>query len=207
MRTCKFAGGQAFSARTSVRLARLAKPREQYLADGRLEDERVQPEYVHSGPLPAARTVATTSAETTLLVRFFRDAARELRLPVWAGAVLVPTEKAGERVAAALTAAGVPARFMTGRELDLHAQALKVITLKSAKGLEFPAVAIAGFDQPYPYVRPGTSEEEKAERLAQERRTLFVGMTRAMRALLVCSTPSAQAPLLTAFDGTLWNLA
>jgi superfamily I DNA/RNA helicase/mRNA-degrading endonuclease RelE of RelBE toxin-antitoxin system len=199
--------------RTGVLKANFRSTREigeaaqQYLADGRLEEERVTPDYVHAGPLPVVRKVPTSADEVALLARFFRDAAREIRLPVWAGAVLVPTEKAGERLAAGLTAAGLPTTFMTGRDLDLAAQAVKVITLKSAKGLEFPAVAIAGFDQPYPYLRPGVSEDERAERVAQERRTMFVAMTRAMRALLVCSTPSAESPLLGPFDASLWNVS
>ena len=94
---------------------------------------------------------------------------------------------------------------MTGRELDLGAQSVKVITLKSAKGLEFPSVAIAGFEQSYPYLRPGMSDEERAERTAQERRTLFVGMTRAMRALLLSLPDSPQSALLSGFDPKLWN--
>jgi superfamily I DNA/RNA helicase/mRNA-degrading endonuclease RelE of RelBE toxin-antitoxin system len=203
--------GLKFKGRTGILRANFRSTREigeaarAYLADGALEEEALTPEYAHSGPLPIVRHVRGASDETTLLSRFFTDAARELRLPVWAGALLVPTEKAGERMAARITAAGVPARFMTGRELDLGAQAIKVITLKSAKGLEFPSVAIAGFEAPYPNVRAGTAEEERAERIAQERRTLFVGMTRAMRALLLSIPNTLESALLAGFDEAFWN--
>jgi superfamily I DNA/RNA helicase/mRNA-degrading endonuclease RelE of RelBE toxin-antitoxin system len=201
-----------FTGRTGVLRANFRSTREigeaarDYLADGRLDDEPVDPEYVHAGPLPAIRFVGGEADEAALLKRFFKDAARELRLPVWAGAILVPSEKAGERLAARLSADGLPAKFMTGRDLELTAQALKVITLKSAKGLEFPAVAIAGFDQPYPYLRAGMSDDERAERMSQERRTLYVAMTRAMRALLVCGPRDGKSPLVTGVNEELWNV-
>lgn len=199
-----------FKGRTGILRANFRSTREigeaarAYLADGQLDDEEVVPEYAHSGPLPAVRHVTGTT-DVDLLARFYRDAARELRLPVWAGALLTPTEKTGQRLATALTNAGVPATFMTGRDLDLGAQAIKVITLKSAKGLEFPFVAAAGFDDPYPFMRADAPEDERAERLAQEKRTLFVGMTRAMRALLLAIPESTVSPLLGAFSAQLWN--
>lgn len=200
-----------FQGRTGILRANFRSTREigeaarEYLADGSLEEDPISAEYIHSGPLPVVRHVSGSADEGVLLARFFRDAARELRLPVWTGAVLVPNEKAGERLASEISAAGLPSKFMTGRELDLGAQAIKVITLKSAKGLEFPSVAIAGFEQPYPYLRAGTSDDERAERTNQERRTLYVGMTRSMRALLLSIPNGLESPLLTAFTASLWN--
>jgi superfamily I DNA/RNA helicase/mRNA-degrading endonuclease RelE of RelBE toxin-antitoxin system len=202
-----------FRGRTGVLRANFRSTREigeaarSYVADGVLEEDAPVPEYVHAGPLPTIRHVsATNDSERALLIRFYRDAAREFRLPIWAGALLVPTEKAGQRLAAELQANGLPARFMSGRDLDLNAQVVKVITMKSAKGLEFPFVGLAGFEHAYPFIKPGTSEEERTERYAQERRTLFVGMTRAMRALLISIPENVSSPLLTGFDPSLWNI-
>ena len=96
---------------------------------------------------------------------------------------------------------------MTSRELDLKRQGVKILTLKAAKGLEFPIVAVAGFlDAPFPTIPKGTPEDAQAEIYQRERRTLFVAMTRAMRALLVVIPAQNPGLLLQDFDQTLWNL-
>ena len=200
-----------FKGRTGVLRANFRSTREigeaarDYITDSQIDDDPESSEYVHSGPLPVVRKVTSSSELASLLARFFRDASREFRLPIWAGALLVPTDKVGQRLAADLTAAGVPATFMTGRDLDLTAKVVKVITLKSAKGLEFPFVAVAGFESPYPYLKAGMPEEEVVERMSQEKRTLFVAMTRAMRALLVAVPRDLHSPLLAQFNPELWN--
>ena len=83
-----------------------------------------------------------------------------------------------------------------------------MLTLKSAKGLEFPVVALAGFSNSGWYASMPNSicSEEREEFLAIDRRTMFVGMTRAMRALLVVVPVQANSPLLEGFDGRYWNL-
>lgn len=147
------------------------------------------------------------SDQYALLARFLPAAAREWRLGLGACAVLCPTERAGKSVAADLAARGLSATFMTGRELDLARRCIKVITLKSAKGLEFPVVALAGFPSgAYPPLRADIPGEQRDEVLPRERRTIFVGMTRAMRALLIVIPAATISPLLTGFDSAYWNL-
>jgi mRNA-degrading endonuclease RelE of RelBE toxin-antitoxin system len=200
-----------FKGRTGVLRANFRSTREigeaarDYITDSQIDVDSDVPEYAHSGPLPVVRQIANSSELVSLLSRFFRDASREFRLPIWAGALLVPTDKVGQRLASDMTVAGVPATFMTGRDLDLSAKVVKVITLKSAKGLEFPFVAVAGFESPYPYIKTGIAAEEAVERMAQEKRTLFVAMTRAMRALIVAVPRDLQSPLLSQFNSELWN--
>lgn len=164
-------------------------------------------DYIHNGPPPAVRAVNNPGDEAELLVRFCKSAAREFRLGINACAVIVPTESAGTKIAGQLSYLGLEAHFMSSKDLDLNKQGVKVITLKAAKGLEFPIVAIAGFlDATYPTISKGTPEDEITEILARDRRTLFVGMTRAMRALLVIVPASNSSLLLEKFDSQLWNL-
>lgn len=208
-----------FTGRTGVLRANHRSTREideaahQYLAgaggDGAaaLVDELDARQHVHTGPVPAVRAVAGPADEVALLQRFFPAAARELRLGLGACAVLCPTQKAAQRVAAELQQAGLPAGFMAADRLDLGAPGIKTLTLKSAKGLEFPIVAVAGFgDAPYPYAPRGLGADERAELVERERRTMFVAMTRAMRALLVVVPADTRSELLGGFDATRWNL-
>jgi superfamily I DNA/RNA helicase len=134
-------------------------------------------------------------------------AAREFRLGIDACAILTPSERAGREIATQLNYLGLEATFMASRELDLARTGVKVLTLKAAKGLEFPIVAITGFiGSRFPYIPNETPEEAIQEILNQERRTLFVGMTRAMRALLLVVPQENPPGLLQGFNPSLWNL-
>ncbi len=202
-----------FQGRTGILRANHRSTREigeaahAYLHDGALDEEDTGDRtYTQAGPLPAVRAVASAYDETQLLARFLREASRSFRLGVGACAVLAPSEDAGKHIAAWLADAGVPAVFMPGLQLDLGHTAVKVLTLQSAKGLEFPIVAVAGMvDGPVPGTSRGGDADERAESLARARRTLYVAMTRAMRALLVVTPANKQSPLLTGFDPQLWN--
>jgi superfamily I DNA/RNA helicase len=55
-----------------------------------------------------------------------------------------------------------------------------------------------------PVTAKGASEQETEEGFERHRRVMFVGMTRAMRALLLV-TPNSSSPLFTGFDARLWN--
>ena len=90
--------------------------------------------------------------------------------------------------------------------MDIYAEGVKVLPLKSAKGLEFPVVAVAGLGAPYPFVPSGANQRQREKRLLLERRTLYVAMTRAMRALLVVASESNRSSLLEGFDRQLWNV-
>ncbi len=70
---------------------------------------------------------------------------------------------------------------MEGRHFDLAWRGVKVITLNSAKGLEFPIVALAGFaGSHYDNFAHDLEGEKLEEALARLRRTIFVGMIQRM---------------------------
>jgi superfamily I DNA/RNA helicase len=75
-----------------------------------------------------------------------------------------------------------------GGEQDVRA------TVHASKGLQYPAVFFAGLeDGVLPYRRPGGREEPSPERLAEERRIFYVGVTRAERFLYLCACRSRMA--------------
>ncbi len=69
-------------------------------------------------------------------------------------------------------------------KVDPAAGAVTLMTLHAAKGLEFPAVAMIGLEEGlFPSQRAAESDADAEE----ERRLCFVGVTRAMRKLLITS--------------------
>jgi len=202
-----------FAGRTSVLRANYRSTREigeaaqSYLSGGILDDEPVEHKYMHNGPLPVVRAVQSRAEEIQLLLRFLRGAPRQLRFSAGSCAVLCPVNDSGRALATSLRAGGLNATFMEGRNFDLAWRGVKVMTLNSAKGLEFPIVALAGFaGSHYDNFAHDLEGEKLEETLARLRRTIFVGMTRAMRALLVIVPAHTSSPLLQGFEACYWNL-
>ncbi|HDS1198804.1 TPA: DNA helicase II [Shewanella algae] len=67
-------------------------------------------------------------------------------------------------------------------QADAHTDAVQLMTLHSAKGLEFPLVFMAGVEEG---LFPSQLSQEEGDRLEEERRLCYVGMTRAMQQLYI----------------------
>ena len=206
-------GSLRFQGRTGVLRANyrctyeIGEAAQSYLSDSVLDNEISDRHYVNNGPLPDVRAVLNGIHEQQLLANFFKKASLDLRLTLGSCAVLCPSEHAGRTIAAALCAQNIEANFMSEQDLTLARSGVKVLTLNAAKGLEFSIVALAGFlTSSYPVIPRDTSAEERDEILTRERRTMFVGMTRAMRVLLVVLPVDIKTPLLQGFDATYWNM-
>lgn len=65
-------------------------------------------------------------------------------------------------------------------QADRYQDAVQLMTLHSAKGLEFPQVFIVGVEEG---MFPGMMSMEESGRLEEERRLAYVGVTRAMQKL------------------------
>jgi superfamily I DNA/RNA helicase/mRNA-degrading endonuclease RelE of RelBE toxin-antitoxin system len=182
-----------------------------YLGDGGLEQEAGTQGYAYTGMRPCVRAVASDVDEIEVLKRFLVKSARDLHFSLGSCAIFCPTTRNGKRIAQRLTRMGLPATFMSPKEVDLERPDVKVMTFKAAKGLEFPIVAVAGFVESRYYTDGDDTEdidhqEEHDEALARNYRNIYVGMTRAMRALLVIVPVNTSLPLLTGFDPTYWDM-
>jgi DNA helicase-2/ATP-dependent DNA helicase PcrA len=72
-------------------------------------------------------------------------------------------------------------------QADEFEAAVQLMTMHSAKGLEFPLVFIAGLEEG---MFPSQQSVEEIGRLEEERRLCYVGMTRAMQKLYLCHAES-----------------
>ena len=72
-------------------------------------------------------------------------------------------------------------------QADAFEEGVQLMTLHSAKGLEFPVVFIGGLEEG---LFPHAMSSEDPDRLEEERRLCYVGMTRAMRRLYLSHAES-----------------
>lgn len=162
---------------------------------------------VHWGPKPVLLQCRDEGGEIRAIADFLRESARELGMPVSNGAVLVRTNRYAISVADGLNALGVPAQHMVSSQVTLDTDRVRVMTIHAAKGLEFPFVAIAHVnDGLFPILPRGIDEEERDERLAHERRLLFVALSRAMRRLMLTYMESSPSRFVDELDTSLWSV-
>jgi superfamily I DNA/RNA helicase len=119
----------------------------------------------------------------------------------------VPTTEIGQVIARALSDLGLPAKFFAGRDLDLRDDVVKVLSLFSAKGLEFPIVVACGFHEgTYPVPEDFEERDLFEERMRHERRLLYVGITRTMRGLMVVVPTGCRHEALLGLELVHWHV-
>jgi superfamily I DNA/RNA helicase len=124
------------------------------------------------------------------------ESAKEYRLSVYSSAVLCPNEEICQIISNQLNNIGLKAEYMKGDEIDIGKCCVKVLTLHSSKGLEFPFVAVVGLEEGYlPYL-DSIPEKEKDEALKQQKKLFYVGSSRAMRNLLIYGSLSKSSQFI-----------
>jgi superfamily I DNA/RNA helicase/mRNA-degrading endonuclease YafQ of YafQ-DinJ toxin-antitoxin module len=119
-------------------------------------------------------------------------------------AVLAPTYAWCREVRDELLNRGIPNRLhQQGDQFAVLENEVKIITIHSAKGLEFPIVFVTGLVESHALGRyfprepeQGASESEQAAVLDEDRRLLYVAMTRAADRLYLLTTKGQQSRLL-----------
>lgn len=160
----------------------------------------------HTGEPPLIQLVAHEADEAEAVRAFLSEAAHRYRLPIHTGAVLCGGQVTGKQLALRLTKLGISAVFQSGKAIDITARQVKVLTLHSAKGLEFPFVAIVGLDEGrLPRHDADLRPDEQAAARDEQRRLFYVGCSRAMRALLVCGSHAEPSTFLDPLTPPLWQ--
>lgn len=130
------------------------------------------------GPEPAVRILADYDAEATLVAR--TAVSLHTRGTAWADmAILYPEAWMGETLARELQRHGAPFHWLKGRsdkeKLSRSDDRVRLMTIHSSKGLEFPFVAVSGVGR-LPRARLDVASEAKL---------MYVAMTRAIERLMV----------------------
>jgi hypothetical protein len=129
------------------------------------------------GALPELVRTDTAGAQLEVLIARLRDEHAHGR-PYSDMAVLFRNQWEGEKLHEALQRIGVPSQLAEGvgkQNLFTAGDSVKLVTMHSSKGLEFPFVIIPGLGS---LPKPGQTE-------ADEARLLYVAMTRATEHLLL----------------------
>ena len=139
-------------------------------------DAENQPEAFRMGPPPELYTAATKDELQDLLLRRVSIFLDHLGYDPENIAILVPFQKEIETLAEALEAAGYPAVNIKDRDFEFSRPgALRLSTMHSSKGLDFPVVLLYLYRPPYP---GSVYSDETAERIS--RNLIYVSLTRAM---------------------------
>ena len=134
------------------------------------------------GSLPAVKAFESFDAEASYIASVFRKLNAE-RSVKWADmCVLYCHNWMGNALAMAMANANIPYTWLkdslTKRQFNLANDTVKLITMHSSKGLEFPTVATCGIGS------LGVDEE----RVEEDAKLLYVAMTRATENLLITSS-------------------
>lgn len=169
-------------------------------------DSLSQQPSAYQGATPTLVLTDSAEQESRLILSFFKAAAKRFRLPIHGGAVLCPRKDIARAIAPRLVEQGANAQFVSGNEIDLNGPHIKVLTLHSAKGLEFPFVAVVGLREGIlPYISADLPNDELTAVSDEQRRLFYVGCSRAMRALMVCGSRSNPSSFLDPLTDPDWQ--
>jgi superfamily I DNA/RNA helicase len=131
------------------------------------------------GPMPVVKEFGSFEEEVAHVVRLFGKL-HEKRGMTWADMCVIYSQQwMGQELATNLRRAGIPVSLLKDRRSKMQFKpeedTVKLMTMHSSKGLEFPTVAACGVG----YM--GSS----AERSVEDAKLLYVAMTRATHNLLI----------------------
>lgn len=133
------------------------------------------------GPPPAVKTFSSYEEEARYITHIFRRLNDERDIPWSDMCVTYRSKWMGEKLHTAFQASGLPSQWLANakakKQFSPGADSVKLMTMHSSKGLEFPVVAVSGVGY-----MPGDSADKVGEA-----KLLYVAMTRSTESLLLTS--------------------
>lgn len=162
-----------------------------------------------NGPKPVIIRLPDNQMVThaEVIAEFIRRECRNIRVPYTGAAVLCRTGKDGKYLARVLEENhGLKAVFIKRDEISLDQGGVKVMTMHSAKGLEFPIVALPRINCREFAPCNELDDDALNEHWDLQRRLVYMAATRAMRRLLVTTTDELMeaSPFFYDVDEATW---
>ena len=172
------------------------------VGDQQVDEDTRDANLARRGARPELRWGSSTN-EVEIVQQWLTEVVAAERVSLAHTAVLCPRNNDCDRVADGLDRLGLMAKAMKKGSVDASYGGVKVMTMHSAKGLEFPVVAVVGLTEGrMPWTRADVPEDQ--EETDKLRRTFFVACSRAMRRLLVVADRARPSPFLKNIDNVRW---
>jgi len=172
-----------------------------------LSHEYVDPEWTqHQGPLPIVMKAINNYNQIELVRDCILDLVSDQTFRLSDFAILCRTNEFCEKCRQDLERAGLLTVHHKDSDFNLLEERIKILTIHSAKGLEFPVVFLSGLTEeelPLMYGLKNTGEDAEEAQLyiEQERRLCYVGMTRAAEALYLLTVKGKESRFLKELEG------
>ena len=172
---------------------------------GSSDSETLDVQTPYSGEIPDLRFYDSFTDIGPTLAEWLSAAALRAGTTLNSCAVLCPTHTAADAVHTALSRHLATAPRTKG-EFNPSADGVKVLTVHSSKGLEFPVVAVVGVQRGLlPFSAPSVADRE--DHISRQRRLLFVACSRASKMLGVFASRHDPSEFLELFDDDLWDIS
>lgn len=177
----------------------------------RATGEYIDPEWTErQGPPPMLIRATKLFQQVELVRDLILDLVSSQTFRLSDFALLCPTESLCEMCKRELQARGLRTMLHSEVRFDVLDDCVKIMTIQSAKGLEFPVVFVLGVTNDMLPSRQGIQHLEMEEVklfIEKQRSLLYVGMTRAAEALYILTTQDAESIFVKELEGKVqrWN--
>lgn len=186
--------GRSFSIRRNFRntrqIAETAAALNSYNRILRISEDYVDPLFTRrQGPWPILLKCDITDREDSAVYEKILDLAGDNRFRLADFAVLCPTVRLCDQFKQRFEHGQLPCILRTDEQFDILEERVKILTIHSAKGLEFPVVFLVGLHEgTLPNRRRPMDDEEAEIALERDRTIMYVGVTRAAEALYLVTS-------------------